>query len=225
MQNLIQLIEKYVLYLITDCFLSVTIHPMEKENLITSSPLMRFNIHSNSYCAYIKANQKGYTQCHLQQKKVLKKCQKTEEDFCGTCHAGVFEYVYPLFNEKRVIGFISVSGYSCENGKARIPKVAEQLGCSKESLMKNYETLSSKLPEKEKLDTLILPLCKMIELAYRTEANGINDETLITQICRYIHQNYADDLTTEKICCHFFVVAHISAISSKKKPEKAFGNI
>ena len=184
--------------------MSVTVHPLEKETLITFSRLMRFNIHDNSYCTYIKSTSEGYTKCLAQQKKVLDKCQAEKERFCGVCHAGVFEYVYPIYDGKRIIGFISISGYSCADGKSRCVNAARQLCCSEDTLLKRYASLRASVPEQAKLDTLVLPLCSMLELAYRTQIEQHKEDTVITKACRYVRQNYAMKFTTEDICKRFF---------------------
>ena len=115
--DLIEQIENYIVYLITECELSLTVHPMENESLITFSRLMRFNIHDNSYCTAVKSSAEGQLACVAQQRRVFKKCAEGEVSFCGVCHAGVLEYVYPISNGEGVIGFISVSGYACEGGR------------------------------------------------------------------------------------------------------------
>jgi hypothetical protein len=106
--NELEIIEKYVVYLIGECGLSVTLHPMENDALITFSPLMRFNTHDNSYCTKIKSKPCGYERCLNQQRRVFDKISKDGTSFCGTCHAGIFEYVYPIRDSSEIIGFISV---------------------------------------------------------------------------------------------------------------------
>ena len=69
----IQAIEQYIVYLITECGLSVTLHPLVQESLISFSTLMQFNIHDNSYCSLIKSTQQGRLRCRSQQKKVLER--------------------------------------------------------------------------------------------------------------------------------------------------------
>ena len=128
--NLIELIESYIIFLITECYLSISLHPQSKETLITFSRLMRFNLHDNSYCTYIKSVPEGRERCLKQQKKVFQKCTDIKDGFCGICHAGVFEYVYPISNGESITGFISVSGYSCEGGVKKLDASVNDLGYS-----------------------------------------------------------------------------------------------
>ncbi|MBE6589242.1 MAG: helix-turn-helix domain-containing protein [Ruminococcaceae bacterium] len=220
--NLIELIENYIVYLITECDLSVTLHPKETESLITFSPLMRFNIHDNSYCTCVKASAEGQARCLAQQEKVQERCREEKAEFCGICHAGVFEYVYPLSDGSRIIGFASVSGYAARAGEERIERTAERFDYSVELLKKAYGTLRPTPPDKKRIDTLVLPLCRMLELAYRREEGNVAKDSLITQILRYIHRNYATDLTSEEICRAFYCSrSHFSHIF-KKETGKSF---
>ena len=196
----LQLIENYVIYLIRECGLSVTIHPIEKETLIAFSNLMHFNTHANPYCTHVKSTKAGYKRCLLQQRKVLGKLKNNDHPFCGLCHAGIFEYVYPLKNAQGVIGFISVGGYSSEEGARRIGRTAREFGYSESVLQKAYTTLRAVDPDKERIDTLVSPLCLMLELAYRKEYGEEKKEDTLTQILRYIQMNYSVDLTAEELC-------------------------
>ncbi|MBR5601830.1 MAG: hypothetical protein IKW24_04300, partial [Clostridia bacterium] len=47
-------IKNYILYLKNEVGLSVTLHPMESEEVILPGELMQFNIHDNSYCSFVK---------------------------------------------------------------------------------------------------------------------------------------------------------------------------
>lgn len=220
--NLIELIESYIIYLITECGLSVSLHPQGKETLITFSRLMRFNLHDNSYCAYIKSTTAGYKSCLKQQKKVFQKCIEMKECFFGICHAGVFEYVYPIFNGESIVGFISISGYSCNEGKGNLVDIANKVDCSEEILSRCYASLRSFNMDKQMLDTLVLPIVRMLELAYRNEERRLEEDTLITDIRRYIKQNYANDLTSERICKEFFCSRSHFSHTFKKETGESF---
>lgn len=192
--NQIETIKNYILFLITERNLSVTLHPMESERVIGNSELMQFNIHDNPYCAAIKSSAEGKARCHLQQQRVFSHCCKTEKSFCGICHAGVFEYVYPIWSGARILGFISVGGYvGSQNGAVADCKPS-----------KAYRTLKATIPDKKQIDTLLDPLCQMLELAYSREARENSDEDgLIQRICRYIRHNFATNVTVDELCREF----------------------
>ncbi|MBQ8393570.1 MAG: helix-turn-helix domain-containing protein [Clostridia bacterium] len=199
----IKIIQDYILYLIKECGLSVTLHPMNDESLITGSTLMSFNIHDNPYCSYIKSLPNGHLHCLAQQKKVFKRCCKENESFSGVCYAGVKEYCYPLHDGKNVIGFVSISSYAYDKKDLFISSVAKCFDCSLDSIVEEYSKLKTNMPDKSKIDTLIFPLCKMLELAYLKEVKETKTETLNEKICRYIQRHYFIDLTTDLICKKF----------------------
>ena len=201
--NNIEAIEKYIVYLIGECGLSVTLHPMDRDNLITFSSLMRFNTHDNSYCTLVKSKKCAHERCLAGQRKVLDKVRNVCEPFSGVCHAGVREYVYPLKNESEIIGFISVSGYSSAGGERRMEILAAELNYDTFALKKAYRALKTYDEEKEKLDTLIYPLCQMLELAYIKEERHSESESLMIRIERYVKQNYNTDITVDDICKAF----------------------
>lgn len=222
--NEIEAIERYLVFLMTECGLSVTIHPIEKESLVTFGPLSHFTSHNNSYCAHIKSTPEGWHRCLAQQKKVLKRCKSENGAFCGTCHAGVFEYVYPLFDGDGVIGFVSVSGYAAGKADARIEGAAIRFGYDEQILKKKHALLRLPLDdgERARVDTLLYPLCQMLTLAYLQRNEAERKESLATQICRYVKGHYATYLTTEKICQKFYCSRSHFSHSFKKETGKSF---
>ena len=103
-------------------------------------------------------------------------------------------------NDRGVIGFISVSGYATKEGASRIPQTAKEFGYAEPVLQKAYGTLCGTVPDRERVDTLIAPLCLMLELAYRKERGEEKKENVLTRILRYIQMNYSVDLTEEELC-------------------------
>lgn len=218
----IQQIENYIVYLIGECGLSVTLHPMKEEALITFSRLMQFNTHDNAYCATVKSTKCGHSECVLQQEKVFEKMKREQACFSGVCHAGVFEYVYPLRSTDGIIGFISVGGYTSEAESEKVYKAAKRFGCSKAALSKAYSALKPPFPERERIDTLIYPLCEMLELAYIKEEGDGEIESLTKKIIRYVRQCYSTDLKVEDICKLFGCSRSYFSHTFKKETGKGF---
>ena len=220
--NSIKSIENYIIHLITNYNLSITLHPMQKETLIIFSDLKYFNIHDSSYCTCFKESSAGRKRCRMQQKKVFGKISETGVGFSGCCHAGVFEYVYPLFNGQGIIGFISVSGYLGNKTPEQLASIAEEFGLCSEKLQNAYHSLRKKRPDENELDTLIFPLCQMLELAYIKEKSTLSDESLTTQMLRYIQQNYEKNITSQKLCEKFNCSRSYFSHIFKKKTGKTF---
>ncbi len=195
-------IKNYILFLKHSCGLSVTLHPHESENLIFPSELISFNIHDNPYCIYVKSHPLAQRHCIDKQCKVFEKCKGGS--FCGTCYAGVTEYVYPISNGAKTVGFISVSGYGCGNSDSFIKAASEKYSISAEGLKKTYGVLKKDIPKKEDVDVLLTPLCNMLELAYIKSADSRGGEqTLEERIVRYVKQNHTLNITIADVCREF----------------------
>lgn len=195
-------IKNYILYLKVNCGLSVTLHPIEKERLILTSELITFNIHDNPYCVYVKSFPEAQRHCIECQQKVIERCKKGS--FCGACYAGVREIVYPITDGQKIMGFISVSGYRCENSESYISATSQKFFIPIKNLLDTYEALDEYVPPKKGIDTLIMPLCNMLELAYlKSDSGGKSEEGLIDGVVRYIKHHHAENITLEDVCEHF----------------------
>ena len=193
-------IKRYILYLRNRCGLSVSLHGTEKENLIVGSELIHFNTHENSYCICVKSGVDGQNRCVRQQKKVVEKCKGG--NFFGTCHAGVSEYVFPLLRDTEVVGFVSVSGYKSENGESHLEEVSKTHTLPIERLKKAYAGLKTEIPSYEEVSTLIMPLCRMLELAHIKNPNGMENSTMVERAILYIKKNHDRNVTRGEICKH-----------------------
>ena len=60
------------------------------------------------------------------------------------------------------------------------------------------------MPNKAYVDTLIYPLCHMLELAHlKGTKNAQQEDALIEKIIQYIKKNYSQHITSESICKKF----------------------
>ena len=217
----VESIKNYILFLKTECGLSITLHPAENDDLIIASDLMTFNIHDNPYCVYVKNSPEAQNHCIARQRKILDKCK--QGSFCGSCFAGVREYVYPIVSESGVVGFICVSGYQSENAQSYIEATAQKYFIPERTLGDAYGALSKNMPPKDEIDTLITPLCNMLELAYIKSAHdGKNEEQLIDRVIRDVKQYHTRQRTLDdvcsRLCCSRSQISHIF----KKHTGKSF---
>ncbi|MBR3967334.1 MAG: helix-turn-helix transcriptional regulator [Clostridia bacterium] len=211
-------IKNYILFLKNKCSLSVTLHPLTEEALILTSELISFNIHDNSYCIYVKTFFGAQKHCIERQPKIGEKCKCGS--FGGVCYAGVKEYVYPIISREKTVGFICVSGYMTERPEGYIKRTSELFSIPDENLREIYfSSLKRNMPKKEDVDTLIRPLCDMLELAYlKTEENIKDEEDIIDSVVRFIKQYHTENIGLEDICNHFSCSrSHISHLFKKKK--------
>lgn len=214
-------IKNYILFLKRSLGLSITLHPCERESLIVSSELMTFNIHENPYCIYVKSFPHAHEHCVRSQSKVLKKCD--EGSFCGSCFAGVREFVYPITNGNELLGFISVSGYASDNMGSYIKAASEKYFLPPKKLFEVSSALKSETPDKKEIDTLIIPLCNMLELAYlRSENDGKNEEALIDSVIRYIKHLHTKSITLDDVCKRFSCSRSYISHSFKRYTGRSF---
>lgn len=214
-------IKNYIVFLKRQCGLYVTLHPCEKESLILSSDLITFNIHENPYCIYVKSFPAAQDHCVSRQNKIVKKCE--EGSFCGSCFAGVYEFVYPITDGKETLGFISVSGYASENIESYINASSEKYFIPRKKLLDASSGLDRRIPDKKYIDTLILPLCNMLELAYiRSEHDGASDEPLIDSVIRHIKHYHTQNITLDDVCSHFSCSRSYISHSFKRYTGRSF---
>lgn len=205
-------IKNYILFLKKECNLSVTLHSYNS-NLILKKDLLIFNIHENPYCIYVKSCNAAHNHCIKKQAKIVEKCKNGP--FVGTCWAGVQEYVYPVMHDKSVVGFICVSGFSDKKEQEYLLSVAKKYDLTYPLLQTTYTSLKKEMPDKAYVDTLIYPLCNMLELAHIKAEQHIqkDNDTFIRQIIYYIKKNYTKNITSELLCQEFHCSrSHLSKI-------------
>ncbi len=200
--NDILAIKNYILFLKKECKLAITLHSFSS-NLILKKELLIFNIHENPYCVFVKSCKDAYTHCILKQGKIIEKCKNGS--FIGTCWAGVKEFVYPVTYDNAVVGFICVSGFSDKKGAEYIRSVAQKYDLEPQVLQTLYRSLNDEMPDKTFVDTLVYPLCNMLELAHIKAEHLLqkDNDSFIRQIIYYIKKNYTKNITSELLCQEF----------------------
>ncbi len=195
-------IRAYILYLKINCGLYITLHPLKYDKLIYPTELISFNIHDNPYCIYVKTCHEAHQYCTSRQCKVHKKSQTGPFD--GVCYAGVKEKVYPFYNGEEYAGFVSVSGYKCDNVSGYMFRVAERYELDLEKLKSVYNFLKPEMPSDSQLDTLIKPLISMLELEYlKMDVVSETKPTLFKRIEEHLRKNHNQDIKVEDVCKHF----------------------
>lgn len=222
MSNTVTEIKNYILFLKKECRLEITLHPQEREQLISGSELALFNIHENPYCVYVKTFPAAFEHCVKRQKKIVEKCRGGS--FCGTCYAGVKEFVYPIYDTLTVVGFISVSGYRDEKYISYTGRCSEKFSMPADDLRKTLANLKSELPDKEYVDTLINPLVRMLELAYSKVNDNASDNgyNLVLEIIKFVNRHYTENITLEQICSVFSRSRSCISHTFKKETGKSF---
>ena len=206
-------IYKYILFLHDRCGLRVSLHPMEFDRVICATKLHRFKLHQNPYCLYVGTHPLLHQHCVDKQRCVWNKSKNGA--FCGTCFAGVREYVYPIHTGKSVIGFICVSGYRDEQAGTYHKKMAAQYGLDIDEIRQSYASLKP-LPPQAEIDVLIHPLQRMLELCYIKAASGHAPENeLCENLLYYLQLHHTRRITIDELCAQFYCSR--SSISHKFK--------
>ncbi len=218
--NMIDAIIAYIEFLKSEYGLALTIH--DKVGFLTNQMyrLVPYNIHSNPYCLQVKSCKEAWNYCISRQYKVFDRCR--DGIFFGTCYAGVSEYVVPIRHQEDFLGFISVSGYRTDdaNAKQKIEAVAKAYCLNKAALTACFQNhLSPHPPSMEWIQTVITPLCCMLELFYLqnetlcSSKSSSNQDALYGRILSYIAHHYASPITLADIskAC-FCSVSHITQL-------------
>lgn len=222
--QLIKQISEYVKYL-KSTGLYISLHYYGSLSSFFNNELISHNVHQNPYCMYVKSYGEIRKRCVECQKKVLEKCSKG--DYFGMCHCGVEEFVYPIVCGLKPAGFISVSGYCTDfhKGIKKISALCNEININPAPLQEIYKTaLSSDVPEKKYIDTLIFPLSAMFELAHIKINNSEvknNSPELYPAVLNYINLNYSQNITVDSIARHFSYSRSTISHLFKKNNEKS----
>ena len=191
MQGLIDEITHYLDYLNNTLHLSTSVHfePLQisrfSEKVLRA--LLPYNTHKNPYCIMVKG-QGQEKLCIRNQRLVLKKCRK-EKNFCGECHAGVYEYIHAICGKDGTVGCVSVSGYR----KAAPARKKINIELWEKNLVQEEIPLTL-------CETVIPPLCRMLEmLTAQPKENPSGEYNLILQ---YINEHHAS-VSLDELCRHF----------------------
>lgn len=196
--NILSEIKNYIIFLNKNVGLNISMHTDRFDRIIMSEELSAFNIHVNSYCSLIKSNPPACVHCVEKQKSVAKHAEKGA--FAGVCFAGVREFVFPI---KECNGFISVSGWKCENSKSYISKTAKKYGFSEDLLTEAYNSLKEN-PDINIINTLIAPLIAMLSESYRQiPPEHTPENSFAERIKEYIKLNRTRKISSEDICRKF----------------------
>ena len=221
--QIVEEIESYLDRLRKDYDLSVTLHPAEGEYLITNSKLINYNFHTSEYCTYIKSYPDMLRVCIAKQERIKEKLAHTSA-FCGVCHAGVRERVYRLSLGEHYLGFISVSGYraSQEEAHARIKRLCRTYDCREDEALRFYGQLREEMPSESLLDSLLFPLCRMIEYGnLQFEPIIRRGGNLYIRLIHYINDHFCEDISLSSLSERFSVSVSQISHTFKKNSGKS----
>ena len=180
-------IKNYIDYL-SSLGLSVTVH--FKLSAVQTIPqpvlsrVLEVNNHTNPYCIKIKGE--ALAKCLRCQKMVIGK-GKHQSAFCGSCHAGVREYIVCFYLDGVSVGYVAASGY-----QGKRPAGERQILWE--------SALQPTMPE-ELLCILLPPLARMMERFLQQPRPRVVGD--YPEIYQYVSDHYRE-VTLDSLCRKFF---------------------
>ena len=204
MKDILSNIISYLNYLNNDCSFRVSMHfdrdIFDRLPREIFSALLPYNSHTNAYCIMVKSL--NHHKCLLNQKQLLTACQKGDA-FCSVCHAQVYEYIHPIFQNDCAVGFAAVSGYR--------PAAPIDEAVLNRDLWEN--ALQPQIPL-ALCDAVIPPLCMMAEQLLTAYLKESSDEYHL--ILQYLNE-YHTNITLADLTKHFNrSPSHISHLFKKE---------
>ena len=88
--------------------------PINKE---LDRALQPFLAHTNPFCMYMKTDQFHYRVCLSMIRPMRLKCDKTQQVYFGMCHAGLGEYIIPIFSDEILLGALNVGFFQNDENR------------------------------------------------------------------------------------------------------------
>lgn len=202
LDKLICAIENYIKYL-HQTGLYVTVHGDISEYIHS---VTKIDIHSNPFCLMVKTNYCAWVKCMKSQQKIYAK--NCSEPFWGMCHAGVEEYVFPLYAFSNMFGFICVSGYgiNSDEAKRRIDAVSKEFTIDRNELWRTYQSLKHEKPDIDAISDIINPLAQMLIFLNMLRPSAVtadvSDNQIYNTALQFIERRYMQSITVADIAAH-----------------------
>lgn len=142
--------------------------------------------HDFEYCSIVKRTRNE--KCIERQDALI---ANLEEGDCvrSSCHAGVAEYVVPIFCDGKKYGIVCLSGYRTDGETGR--------GVA-------YDRLSDDLPTEKRARALIFPVVRVLKEIIRIEKIAVETETAadkaVREAMRYVAENLDLPFTASDVC-------------------------
>lgn len=107
-------------------------------NKALDAVLQPFLAHTNPFCMYMKSTQDHYRICLSMIQRMYNKCEHVQQTYYGMCHAGLGEYVIPIYSGKVLIGSIN-AGFFQTNETKTLHRICKT--CSQSSALESEEAL------------------------------------------------------------------------------------
>ncbi|MDF2803047.1 MAG: DNA-binding protein AraC-type, partial [Anaerocolumna sp.] len=180
--------------------------------------LQPFMIHSNSYCMMVKSNKLLWNKCQEMKKPIAEKCRRLRGTFYGRCHAGVEEYILPIFSNDQLIGTVHAGVFSSyeRNSVRSVKEIARSARLNEHMLLELYHgAISSQVPEVHKINSLLGIAAEYIRRIYDdfTITNpklfshirfNSGEDNILGHTLEFIKRNYKEQISVLEVAnfCH-----------------------
>ncbi len=189
---------RYIEYLRETGYMVVLSCP-NRDYLKKSIPLLqKYEIHPCDVCVFLKSHPQMKARC-IKNKRLLEASKNTNAVY-DSCWAGVEEWVFPIVVFDQLICRIHISGYrgKLKNSKRRSALLVKKMG---EKFSASYALLSKKVPTRESLLRVIMPLQYMFEALVRENlADCYKTDSAIAlypNMLEYIYNHYQEDIKVD----------------------------
>lgn len=174
--------------------------------------------HTSPYCMHIKQDRQQYHQCLSMMRAIYEKCETKKQTFFGVCHAGLGEYVTPIFSKDVLIGTVN-AGFFCASetrAKRRVQAVCSRAGMDDTIALALWqESISQPALDKDDIIPMMEIVAEYLGRTYEsiqpTYSHTIgrkrfdsSEDTILSHATEYIHQNFASHIAMAELAdfCH-----------------------
>lgn len=174
--------------------------------------IFKYTYHENPLCNYIKHNKMAFSRCLDCKRLIRERLIRAPAWFCGMCHAGICEYVFPIMHKGVLAAYICVGEFN--RGKrsiSNLDRTAMHCGLDSETLRRLFcETVDMRMgiEDEESFICDVLSLCYMFSYLYTMLADKHSalsvKNPIINSALTYIEKYYTDRITLNDIAayCH-----------------------
>lgn len=157
------------------------------------------------YCASMRQNKEFDRLCTDCDVAHMQQCRRTRKPVQYQCHAGLTEYMAPLFYDGVIVAYICIGQATngCDAEFHTIAAYAARFGVPEEECRELYNMQLHYTPEVIKAACNILDAC-ISHIYHRHMLEGQSLDTA-QKIEKYINDNIAWDLSIEQLCSHFSI--------------------
>lgn len=112
--NSLDFFEEYVFMIEKNFNVNINIHDIVGiSSLIPSleKAISSHQYHNNCFCNYIKKNHRCLELCILNKTKLCSKCSKTRTAFYDKCYMGIYELIFPVICDEKLIAIICIGQF------------------------------------------------------------------------------------------------------------------